>query len=67
MALAEARKCQLNELTLEDFRSLHVKFDEDVLAVFDFEASVERRQSIGGPSRKMVERQISVLRSALEN
>ncbi|TBU45731.1 argininosuccinate lyase [Dichomitus squalens] len=67
VALAEARQCQLNELTLQDFRSLHEKFDEDVLAVFDFEASVERRQSIGGPSRKMLERQISVLRSAIAN
>ncbi|KAI0748292.1 argininosuccinate lyase [Daedaleopsis nitida] len=67
VALAEARKCQLNELTLDDFRNLHEKFDEDVLAVFDFEASVERRQAIGGPSRKMVERQIEVLRSAIAN
>ena len=67
VALAEARKCQLDELTLEDLRGLHAKFEEDVLAVFDFEASVERRQSIGGPSRKMVERQIAVLRSAIAN
>lgn len=35
--------------------------------MFDFEASVERRQSIGGPSRKMLERQIAVLREALAN
>ncbi|KAI0724062.1 argininosuccinate lyase [Cerioporus squamosus] len=65
VALAEARKCQLNDLTLEDLRGLHEKFDEDVRAVFDFEASVERRQAIGGPSRKMVDRQIAVLRSAI--
>ncbi|KAI0362293.1 argininosuccinate lyase [Trametes cingulata] len=67
VALAEARKCQLNQLSLQDFRSLHEKFDEDVFKVFDFEASVERRQSIGGPSRKMLERQITVLREALAN
>ncbi|KAL7283526.1 hypothetical protein ACG7TL_002960 [Trametes sanguinea] len=65
VALAEARKCQLNQLSLQDFRSLHEKFEEDVFKVFDFEASVERRQSIGGPSRKMLERQITVLREAL--
>ena len=35
--------------------------------MFDFEASVERRQAIGGPSRKMVDRQIAVLRSAIAN
>ncbi|KAF8902029.1 putative argininosuccinate lyase [Gymnopilus junonius] len=55
VALAEARQCQINELTLADFKSLHEEFSEDVLAV-------ERRQAIGGPSRKMVERQISKLR-----
>ncbi|KDQ60717.1 hypothetical protein JAAARDRAFT_31691 [Jaapia argillacea MUCL 33604] len=65
VALAEARKCQLNELSLQDFQSLNDKFGEDVHTVFDFEASVERRQAIGGPSLKMVDRQISVLRAAL--
>lgn len=65
MALAEARQCQINELSLDDFKSLHASFTEDVKDVFDFEASVERRQSIGGPSRKMVDRQIAVLRAAL--
>ena len=41
------------------------KFEKDVHDVFDFEASVERRQSIGGPSRQMLERQIEVLRKEL--
>ena len=34
-------------------------------SIFDFEASVERRESIGGTSLKMVERQIAVLRERL--
>ncbi|KAH9857075.1 argininosuccinate lyase [Lenzites betulinus] len=67
VALAEARRCQLDQLSLQDFRGLHDKFEEDVFKVFDFEASVERRQSIGGPSRKMLERQIAVLRAAIAN
>lgn len=67
VALAESRKCQLNELTLQDFKTLNDKFADDIHAVFDFEASVERRESIGGTSRRMVERQISVLRAALQN
>ncbi|KAF4576479.1 argininosuccinate lyase [Pleurotus pulmonarius] len=67
VALAESRKCQLNELTLGDFKQLNEKFDDDVLAVFDFEASVERRESIGGTSKKMIDRQVSVLRAALAN
>ncbi|KAF8894565.1 argininosuccinate lyase [Infundibulicybe gibba] len=65
VALAESRKCQLNELTITDFKGLNEKFSEDIHDVFDFEASVERRESIGGTSRKMVERQIAVLRAAL--
>ena len=67
VALAESRKCQLNDLSLQDYQGLSDKFSDDIHAVFDFEASVERRESIGGTSRKMVERQISVLRAALEN
>lgn len=65
VALAESRKCQLNDLTLQDFKNLNEKFTDDVRDVFDFEASVERRSAIGGPSRKMIQRQISTLRAAL--
>jgi len=67
VALAESKKCQLNELTLQDLQSLNGRFTEDVRDVFDFEASVERRSAIGGPSRKMIQRQISALRTALIN
>ena len=63
VALAEARKCQLSDLTFADYKSLNEKFSEDVHAVFDFEASVERRESIGGTSLKMIERQLGVLRA----
>jgi argininosuccinate lyase len=66
VALAEARQCQLNQLSLEDFRSLNAKFEADIMDIFDFEASVERRQAIGGPSRKMVERQVAVIREKLQ-
>ncbi|CAK5277745.1 unnamed protein product [Mycena citricolor] len=65
VALAESRQCQLNELTLTDFKSLNENFTDDIVKVFDFEASVERRESIGGTSRKMVERQVEVLRGIL--
>jgi len=66
VALAEARRCQISDLTMSDFKSLSSQFDEDVVKVFDFEASVERREAIGGTSGKMVERQISLLRFFLE-
>jgi argininosuccinate lyase len=50
---------------VEDYQRLSDKFDDDVHEVFDFEASVEKRQAIGGPSRQTVDRQISVLRDIL--
>lgn len=65
VALAETRRCQLNELTVEDYKKLCGKFEDDVHNVFDFEASVERRQAIGGTSRVMIDRQVAVLRAAL--
>ncbi|KAF9453241.1 argininosuccinate lyase [Macrolepiota fuliginosa MF-IS2] len=67
VALAEARGCQLNDLTFEDYKTLSDKFSEDIHNIFDFEASVERRESIGGTSRKMIERQVQVLRKFLVN
>ena len=67
VALAESRKCQLNELTLEDFRKLHDLFTDDIHEVFNFEASVERRNAIGGPSKEMIARQIGYLRSSLSS
>ncbi|KAI0035711.1 argininosuccinate lyase [Vararia minispora EC-137] len=66
VALAESRNSQLNDLSVADYKQLCDKFDDDVHDVFDFEASVERRQAIGGPSRVMIDRQVSVLRAALE-
>lgn len=66
VALTEARQCQLDALTVQDYKGLHDKFEDDVVDVFDFEASVERRTAIGGPSRGTLDRQITVLRAALD-
>ncbi|EJU05365.1 argininosuccinate lyase, partial [Dacryopinax primogenitus] len=62
VALAEQQRVPLSELTLAQWKELSPKFEADVKQVFDFEASVERRNAIGGPSREMVQRQIRVLR-----
>ena len=52
--LAEKRGCALTDLTLADLQSLHPLFTEDVMAVWDFEAAVERRDSTGGTSKRSV-------------
>ncbi|KAI9570494.1 putative argininosuccinate lyase [Boletus coccyginus] len=67
VALAEARQCQLDGLSVQDYKSLHDKFEDDVVDVFDFETSVERRTAIGGPSRGTLDRQIAVLRAMLDS
>jgi argininosuccinate lyase len=65
VALAESRKVQISDLSLEDLRELCERFEPDVKDVFDFEASVEKRDAIGGTSKRMVERQVRVLREIL--
>jgi argininosuccinate lyase len=65
VALAESRGCELGALTAEDFKGLNPLFGPDVVDVFNFETSVERRRSIGGPSRETVARQVEVLRKVI--
>lgn len=65
VALAESKKCQISELSLSQLQSLSSLFTKDVGTVFDFESSVEKRNAIGGTSIQMVERQVQVLRKAL--
>lgn len=61
--MAEERKCPMNELSLEQLRSLHPCFEADVSLVWDFEKSVENRCSLGGTSKGSVAHQISLLKS----
>lgn len=56
--LAETRKCSIADLSVEDFKKLNNKFEEDVKDVFSFETSVERRDVVGGTSRRAVLEQI---------
>ncbi|KAJ3366701.1 argininosuccinate lyase [Allomyces javanicus] len=61
--LAEDRGCSMADLTLADFKSLHAEFEKDVVDVFNFEASVDRRTSIGGTARARVVDQIALVRA----
>ncbi|KIJ34689.1 hypothetical protein M422DRAFT_181746 [Sphaerobolus stellatus SS14] len=66
VALAESRKVQISDLSLADLRGLSELFTEDVKSVFDFDASVEKRDAIGGTSIRMIDRQVKVLRDTLK-
>jgi argininosuccinate lyase len=65
VALAEQRGIELAALTVADLQGLHPAFDEDVIQVWDFEQSVERRDAEGGTSRRAVLAQIAQLRTWL--
>jgi argininosuccinate lyase len=63
--MAEVQGVVLQDLALEDLQTLHKAFDEDVTAVWSFEASVDRRDVPGGTSRRSVQEQIERLRAWL--
>ena len=66
VALAEQSKCQISDLSMSQWKDLSEKFDDDVKQVFDFEASVEKRDAIGGPARAMIARQVEIAKSRIE-
>ncbi|WFD23539.1 argininosuccinate lyase [Malassezia equina] len=59
--MAEDRGCELSDLTLDDFLKLNPAFEADVQRVWDPEESVERRNAIGGTSRRAVHEQVEHL------
>ncbi|MCB0105631.1 MAG: argininosuccinate lyase, partial [Caldilineaceae bacterium] len=59
--MAEMQAIPLSELTLDDLLSLHHAFEEDVMDVWNFEKSVDTRNTAGGTSRQAVTAQIQHL------
>jgi argininosuccinate lyase len=56
--LAEKRKKNLNELTLEEFKKIEPKLSKDVLKVFDLKKSVNSKKSYGGTSFDNIKKMI---------
>jgi argininosuccinate lyase len=52
---------------VDDLRTLHPAFDADVESVWDFETSVERRDVVGGTSRRAVLAQVDELQAWLDS
>lgn len=65
MALAEAKGCQLSQLTLQDLKSIDARFDDDVSEVWSFETSASMRDSEGGVSERSLLEQVSKMRQYL--
>ena len=64
--LAEERGCALTDLSLADLKGLHELFTDDVMKVWDYEASTERKDSTGGTSKRSVLEQCDKLQAWLK-
>lgn len=56
--LAEEADISLDALTLDQLQNIDSRFEEDVMNVWDYEVSIERKSSIGGTSKASVQKQI---------
>jgi argininosuccinate lyase len=59
VALAEKSQRRLNQLTLDELRSVEKKFSEDVRSIFDVKQAMTRRKVIGAPGSREVRRQLA--------
>ncbi|CAK0772145.1 glutamate N-acetyltransferase [Coccomyxa viridis] len=63
--LAEDRDVTLFDLTVEDLKGIHPQFEDDVLAVWDYDRSAEMRDTEGGASKRSVLEQAEKLKKYL--
>ena len=63
--MAEDRNCQLHDLSVEDLKTLHPSFTDDVSKVWSYETSIDNRTAPGGTSRPAVQEQIKKLQNWL--
>lgn len=61
----ELKVSGIDKLTLEQYKKIDERFEEDVAKVFDFEQSVERRTAIGGTAKSAILQQFDALEKAL--
>ncbi|MBI0000488.1 argininosuccinate lyase [Bartonella sp. W8122] len=65
VALAEKKKCDLADLTLEDLKTINPDITADVFDVLSVEKSVQSRKSYGGTAPQEVRRQIDYWKKRL--
>lgn len=61
VALAEKQGRPMDKLSLDELREVDSRFESDVSSVWEFETSVERKDSDGGTSKRAVLEQIKEL------
>lgn len=55
----------IDQLSMEQLKTIDERFNEDVFETFDFESSVERRDATGGTAKSAVLKQLSALKVQL--
>ncbi|KAI4461512.1 argininosuccinate lyase [Holotrichia oblita] len=65
IAIAEKRNICISDLTLEELQSINEHFQADAVNVWNYEASIEQYQTIGGTSRNSVIAQVDILKKWL--
>ncbi|VDB91263.1 Bgt-2410 [Blumeria graminis f. sp. tritici] len=66
VAHSEKTGVPMNKMSSSDFKNIDERFDSDVLAIFDYEHSVEMHSVTGGTSRSKILEQINILKALLE-
>ena len=65
VALAEKESVPMDKLSLKQLQTVDERFKDDVMASFDYTASVEARSAAGGASKSSVEEQIRKIEEAV--
>ncbi|MCR4789996.1 MAG: argininosuccinate lyase, partial [Treponemataceae bacterium] len=60
--LAIEKKCHLEDLSIEEFKSASPLFENDIYQVIEPKKCVNARKTIGGPAQEKVMEQISALK-----
>ena len=64
--LCEKRGCDLDDLTLDDFKAASELFDDDIVSELDLESIVEARTTYGGTGHEAVRVQLERAHGVLE-
>ena len=65
-AAEENKLSGIDQLTMEQFKSIDERFENDVFETFNFEQSVERRDATGGTAKVAILKQLKALKTTLD-
>ena len=63
--LAEEKQVALDQLPFQELKALDDRFEDDVVKIFDLEAALERRSTLGGTAPSAVKAQLDAAREML--